>query len=95
MRAVSDLDQTAADCHQQRCRTGSIYTKLAGFLTVLWICYPTIWAVGPSGLGIISQTTETVLFVVVPFFSKVGFSILDLNYLRDLAPRKPAHHHAA
>ncbi|WP_262922842.1 bacteriorhodopsin [Hymenobacter aerilatus] len=74
---------------------GAIYTKLAGFLTILWICYPTIWAVGPSGLGIINQTTETFLFVVVPFFSKVGFSILDLNYLRDLAPRKPAYHHAA
>lgn len=74
---------------------GAIYTKLVGFLTILWISYPTIWALGPSGLHVFSQTVETVLFVVVPFFSKVGFSILDLQYLRDLAPRKPAlHHHA-
>lgn len=74
---------------------GGIYTKLVGFLTVLWISYPTIWALGPSGLGMFSQTIETALFVVVPFFSKVGFSIMDLNYLRDLAMRKPAYHHTA
>ncbi|WP_167852032.1 bacteriorhodopsin [Hymenobacter elongatus] len=72
---------------------GGIYTKLASVLTVLWFSYPTIWALGPSGLGLLNQTTETLLFVVVPFFSKVGFSILDLQYLRDLAPRKPAYHH--
>ena len=73
---------------------GSIYNKLVGFLTVLWISYPTVWALGPSGLELIGQTTETALFVVVPFFSKVGFSILDLRYLRDLATRKPAYHHS-
>lgn len=70
----------------------AIYNKMVSFLTILWISYPTIWALGPSGLSLFGQTTETVLFVVVPFFSKVGFSILDLQYLRDLAPRKPAYH---
>ncbi|GAA4348876.1 bacteriorhodopsin [Hymenobacter saemangeumensis] len=73
---------------------GAIYFKLVSFLTILWISYPTIWALGPSGLHLFGQTTETLLFVVVPFFSKVGFSILDLYFLRDLAPRKPAYHHA-
>ncbi|MBT9393157.1 bacteriorhodopsin [Hymenobacter sp. NST-14] len=72
---------------------GGIYNKLLGFLTILWIAYPTIWALGPSGLFLFSQTTETILFVVVPFLSKVGFSILDLSYLRDLAARKPPLHH--
>ncbi|WP_081867919.1 bacteriorhodopsin [Hymenobacter sp. IS2118] len=72
---------------------GSIYTKLVSFLTFLWFAYPTIWALGPSGIGFLGQTTETLLFVVVPFFSKVGFSIMDLQYLRDLAPRKPPHKH--
>lgn len=71
---------------------GPIYGKMAGFLTILWICYPVIWALGPSGLAVFNQTTETVLFVVVPILSKVGFSIMDLSYLRDLAPRKPAYH---
>ncbi|NVO31491.1 bacteriorhodopsin [Hymenobacter lapidiphilus] len=74
---------------------GSIYNKLLSFLTVLWIAYPTIWALGPSGLFLFGQTIETLLFVVVPFLSKVGFSILDLSYLRDLASRRPPKHHKA
>jgi bacteriorhodopsin len=84
------LRRIAADSDAE---LGTIYTKLAGFLTLLWFSYPTIWALGPSGIGVLGQTTETLLFVVVPFFSKVGFSIMDLQYLRDLAPRKPAYHH--
>ncbi len=84
------LRRIAADSDAE---LGSIYTKLVSFLTFLWFSYPTIWALGPSGIGFLGQTTETLLFVVVPFFSKVGFSIMDLQYLRDLAPRKPPHQH--
>jgi len=64
------------------------YSRLTAFLSVLWVCYPTIWALGPSGLGVLGQTLETALFVVVPFLSKVGFSILDLSFLRRLGPPK-------
>ncbi len=52
----------------------STYSKVLVMLSVLWVCYPTIWAIGPSGLGLIGQTFETALFVIVPFFSKVVFS---------------------
>jgi bacteriorhodopsin len=67
---------------------GGGYNRLLLFLSVLWVCYPTIWALGPSGLGMLNQTFETALFVAVPFLSKVGFSILDLQFLRGLAPRR-------
>lgn len=63
------------------------YDRLVLFLSVLWVCYPTIWALGPSGLGVLGQTLETALFVAVPFLSKVGFSILDLQFLRGLQQR--------
>lgn len=63
-----------------------VYDRSAGFLTVLWVAYPTIWALGPSGLGVLSQPVETALFVVVPVLSKVGFSIVDLSGLRGLRP---------
>jgi bacteriorhodopsin len=66
---------------------GAGYQRLLLFLSVLWVAYPTIWALGPSGLGLLGQTLETALFVVVPFLSKVGFSILDLSFLRGLSPR--------
>lgn len=63
-----------------------VYNRSAGFLTVLWVAYPTIWALGPSGLGVLSQPVETALFVIVPVLSKVGFSIVDLSGLRGLRP---------
>lgn len=62
----------------------TLYTKLATYFTVFWFSYPIAWLIGPSGLGWINQTAETLLFCVLPFFSKVGFSYLDLNGLRRL-----------
>ena len=64
-----------------------VYTRLAACLTVLWFGYPTVWLLGPSGFGLIGQFTDTLLFVVLPFFSKVVFSILDLSSLRNLDKR--------
>jgi bacteriorhodopsin len=61
-----------------------LYDKLVTYFTVLWISYPVVWLLGPSGLGWLNQTVETFLFCVLPFFSKVGFSYLDLNGLRSL-----------
>ncbi|CAM4444923.1 bacteriorhodopsin [Deinococcus marmoris] len=62
----------------------AVYDKSAGFLSVLWVAYPTIWALGPSGIDLLSQPVETALFVIVPVLSKVGFSIVDLSGLRGL-----------
>jgi len=63
------------------------YDRLNTFFTVTWICYPVIWILGPSGLGILNQTADAFLFCLVPFFSKVVFSYLDLNGLRSLGSR--------
>lgn len=64
----------------------SIYPRVAGLLTILWIGYPLIWLIGPSGFGLVNQLTDTVLFVTLPIISKVGFSLYDLSLLRSLAP---------
>lgn len=61
-----------------------LYDSLVTYFTVLWVSYPIAWLIGPSGLGWVNQTVETLLFCVLPFFSKVGFSYLDLNGLRRL-----------
>lgn len=66
-------------------RIAGIYNRLAAYLTVFWIGYPLVWLIGPSGLGIVSQSVDTVLFIVLPIFSKVGFSIFDLWQLRGLS----------
>ena len=68
---------------------GDAYTRVLIYFTVLWLGYPTVWALGPSGVGLLGGTTEVALFVILPIFSKVGFSIYDLHELRKLAPRFP------
>ncbi len=30
----------------------SFYDRIATYFTVLWICYPVVWILGPSGLGV-------------------------------------------
>ena len=61
-----------------------VYRRVAGLLTALWVGYPTIWLLGPSGVRLIGQTTETLLFVALPIMSKVGWSVVDLHSLRAL-----------
>lgn len=68
---------------------GRAYTRVNTYLTAMWLGYPTIWALGPSRIGAFDTATETVLFVILPIFSKVGFSIYDLHELRKLAPKYP------
>ncbi|HEY9737356.1 MAG TPA: bacteriorhodopsin [Trichocoleus sp.] len=65
----------------------ALHDKLTVYFTLLWISYPITWIIGPSGFGWINQTTDTLLFCVLPFFSKVGFSFLDLHGLRSLRGR--------
>lgn len=61
-----------------------LYLFLATYLSVLWIGYPTVWLIGPSGLALVNQRIDTYLFVFLPIFSKVGFGLLDLIGLRKL-----------
>lgn len=76
--------------HRQGDDLGRVYTTVAGYLTAFWFMYPTIWILGPSGIGLFGQDLDSLLFVVTPVFSKVGFSILDLSLLRRLSPEPHA-----
>lgn len=69
----------------------SFYNGLTTFFTITWICYPLIWILGPSGFRVFDQNVDTFLFCLVPFFSKVVFSFLDLNGLRSLGHREAQH----
>lgn len=73
-----------ARSHTQGAELSALYDKMATYLTILWIAYPIAWIIGPSGFGWVNQTIDTLLFCVLPFFSKVGFSFLDLHGLRNL-----------
>ena len=77
------------EAYAHNAEIGAAYTRVATFFSLLWLGYPTIWAIGTSGLGLIGELTETALFVLLPIVSKVGFSIYDLHELRKLAPKYP------
>jgi bacteriorhodopsin len=64
-----------------------VHKEVALLLSVLWVGYPTIWILGPSGLGLFGDSTDTMLFVLLPILSKVGWSAVDLARLRRLSER--------
>ena len=82
------------EAHSRNDRLGAIFDKSAAFLGLLWIGYPVLWILGPSGIGALSQPVETALFVALPIVSKVGWSLYDLGQLRQYeasgAPAYPA-----
>ncbi|WP_457808861.1 bacteriorhodopsin [Kushneria sp. EE4] len=60
----------------------SAYSKLAGMLTALWVCYPVVWLVGSSGISVISVTVESWLYLVLDVTAKVGFGAVALGAAR-------------
>jgi bacteriorhodopsin len=64
------------------------YREAALVLSLLWVGYPVIWLLGPSGIGRLGATTDTALFVLLSIASKVGWSMLDLGRLRALGARQ-------
>ena len=76
--AVGPLRRVAA----RDAEVGRIYRTVATYLALFWVGYPLTWILGPSGLGVVGQSVDTALFILLPIFSKVGFSVLDLGLLR-------------
>lgn len=71
--------------YQHSSELGGVYQRVVTYFTVFWVCYPIVWLMGPSGFGWINQDWDTLLYVVLPIFSKVGFSLYDLSLLRGLS----------
>ena len=53
-----------------------LYMRLLTILTVLWLIYPVLWALGTEGAGTLSLTGEIAVFAVIDVLAKVGFGIL-------------------
>lgn len=79
------------EAYAHNAEIGGAYTRVTTYFTLMWLGYPLIWALGPSGIGLLDDLTEVAAFVILPIFSKVGFSIYDLYELRKLAPKFPEY----
>lgn len=60
------------------------YKRVALYLTIFWVMYPTAWILGASGIGLTQGFIDTLAFIILPIFSKVGFGLLDVHGLRKM-----------
>ncbi|CAH0999569.1 hypothetical protein LEM8419_00869 [Neolewinella maritima] len=65
------------------------YKASAVYLSVQWLLYPLVWALGSPGLAVFNPTLTSVLFIILPIVSKSGFAFYNLAKLRAL----PDHLH--
>ncbi len=64
----------------------SAYVRLAGLLSVLWLLYPVVWALGEEGIRAIAGDVETLCFTVLDVLAKVVFGVLSLRAVEALRP---------
>jgi bacteriorhodopsin len=62
------------------------YRKSAIYLTVQWLLYPLVWALGSMGLRVFGTELTSILYIILPIVSKAGFGFFNLNLLRKLPP---------
>jgi bacteriorhodopsin len=53
---------------------GAAYRKNIGFLTVLWLIYPVVFAIGPEGIWMVSDAATIWIFLVLDVLAKVVYA---------------------
>ena len=73
--------------------TGKVYTQLLGFLSILWLCYPIVWALGGTGYRMINSSSEAALYAILDVSAKAVFGVIALVLITRLKGDKtvPAH----
>ncbi|WP_136687994.1 bacteriorhodopsin [Halorhabdus amylolytica] len=61
-----------------------LYRKLRNFVIVLWLVYPVIWLLAPTGYGLMDAETSSLVITYIDVVAKVGFGLIALNGLRTL-----------
>jgi len=54
-------------------RVRAVFGTLRNITVVLWTLYPIVWLLAPTGFGLLTPSTEMLVFVYLDFVSKVGF----------------------
>lgn len=57
-------------------RVRAVFGTLRNITVVLWTLYPVVWVLAPTGLGLLTTSTEMLLFVYLDVVSKVGFVVV-------------------
>jgi len=72
---IYDLMVTCKNSSKQNAAMNSKYTKLAGYLIILWIAYPIVWALA-EGQELISVNAEVVCYAILDVLAKVVFGFM-------------------
>ena len=59
--------------------TQSTFKVLRNVILVAWAVYPVAWLVGTEGLGLLSLYGETLIFMILDLFAKIGFGFILLR----------------
>jgi len=57
-------------------RIRAVFGTLRNITVVLWTLYPVVWLLAPTGFGLLTPTTEMLVFVYLDIVSKVGFVVV-------------------
>lgn len=57
-------------------RVRAVFGTLRNITVVLWTLYPVVWVLAPTGLGLLTNSTEMLVFVYLDVVSKVGFVVV-------------------
>jgi bacteriorhodopsin len=59
--------------------TQSTFKVLRNIILVAWAIYPVAWLVGTEGLGLVGLFGETLIFMILDLFAKIGFGFILLR----------------
>ena len=75
---------------------GALYSKLFLFLSLVWVWYPVLWALGGSGFQLVSPSVEAAAYALLDVTAKAVFGIVLLLLLaRHNSSLKKGAHSAA
>lgn len=66
----------------QQAPIGAAYRKNVGFLSVLWLIYPVVFAVGPEGIWAVSDAATVWAFLILDVLAKVVYAFTSERNLR-------------
>jgi bacteriorhodopsin len=70
---VAVLGEASANTSEE---AQSTFSALRNIILVSWALYPVAWLVGTEGLNLLSLYGETLIFMVLDLFAKVGFGFV-------------------
>lgn len=69
----------------------SLFALLRNYIAVIWIAYPVVWLIAPTGLDILTALGTDIAFMILDVITKVGIGVIIIysgEALRDLAERE-------